>query len=110
MLGTSIISAKRDFAFSEFSVLTGKRNCNSTRVVYILFFAIDASGPMMVLVCYNTVSPVCLLDFYYRCLTTICFYITDEQLKLLNEKNKELEAAQDRNAAIQVREELDTIN
>lgn len=79
-------------------------------MVYILFFAIDASGPMMVLVCYNTVSPVCLLDFYYRCLTTICFYITDEQLKLLNEKNKELEAAQDRNAAIQVREELDTIN
>lgn len=39
--------------------------------------------------------------------TTLCFYSTDEQLKLLNEKNKELEAAQDRNAAIQVLEEFD---
>lgn len=42
-----------------------------------------------------------------RSLTTISSYPTDEQLKSLNEKNKELEAAQDRNAAIQVLEELD---
>lgn len=32
----------------------------------------------------------------------ISSYPTDEQLKSLTEKNKELEAAQDRNAAIQV--------
>lgn len=38
----------------------------------------------------------------WRSLTIISFYPTDEQLKSLNEKNKELEAAQDRNAAIQV--------
>lgn len=38
---------------------------------------------------------------------TISSYPIDEQLKSLNEKNKELEAAQDRNAAIQVLEELD---
>lgn len=30
------------------------------------------------------------------------FLPPDEQLKVLNEKNKELEAAQDRNAAVQV--------
>jgi len=42
----------------------------------------------------------------WRYLTTSSFP-TDEQLKSLNEKNKELEAAQDRNAAIQVLEELD---
>lgn len=35
------------------------------------------------------------------------FFSTDEQLKSLNEKNKELEAAQDRNAAIQVLRELE---
>lgn len=40
----------------------------------------------------------------WRSLATISFYPTDEQLKSLNEKNKELEAAQDRNAAIQVLE------
>lgn len=43
----------------------------------------------------------------WRSLTTISFYPTDEQLKSLNEKNKELEAAQDRSAAIQVLEEPD---
>lgn len=79
-------------------------------MVYVLFFILDASGPVMVLICPSTVSPIHVLDFYYRCLTTVCFYITDEQLKLLNEKNKELEAAQDHNAAIQVLEELDTID
>lgn len=42
-----------------------------------------------------------------RYLTTLYSYPTDEQLKSLNEKNKELEAAQARNAAIQVLEELD---
>lgn len=33
-------------------------------------------------------------------------YCTDEQLKSLSEKSKELEAAQDRSAAIQVQEVL----
>lgn len=41
------------------------------------------------------------VTFCWRSLTAVPFP-PDEQLKVLSEKNKELEAAQDRNAAIQV--------
>lgn len=77
-------------------------------VVYIFLFTINASDPSdyLRLLQYCLVHPVHLLDFYYRHLTTVCSYPTDEQLKSLNEKNRQLEDAQDRNASIQVLEEV----
>lgn len=77
-------------------------------VAYIFLFRINTSAPSdyLRLPQYCLVHSIHLLDFYYRHLTTVCSYPTDEQLKSLNEKNRELEDAQDRNASIQVLKEL----